>query len=317
MWHQHTSSLTLSPTNPNPTPTPTIGITYQLESDKSVLKCFQRACQQSKSHLAVDYIMRYIRSPKSLAAAVTIANHHGRTKIARLIDDYMQNLNSLDDDEVEEDVGSGSGSGSGNNSGIGGSPQYQSHLETTPEYESNTNTNANHIYDKTLKSVLKSDSGSGSGIVSPDLEMDYSNKKMNNKVKFDMNQSSPGVGVCSPLVERDDLIELDDEGEINSNNSGNNLTKLKKKNDKTTTSTKSKSKSHLPPNPFSISNTNPSSTSSPLRQQTDEMNKYTKRKHGSNTNTTSTSTMGTNLFDDMKHHFTASPSPVKKSRFIS
>ena len=70
--------------------------TFQLESDRNVLKVYQRACQQNKAHLAVDLVMRYLRGPKSLEAAIKIANHHGRANVARIVDTYAKNMLELE-----------------------------------------------------------------------------------------------------------------------------------------------------------------------------------------------------------------------------
>lgn len=227
--------------------------------------------------------MRYIRSPKSLSAAITIANHHGRTKIARLIDDYAKNLAALDEETTVVE----------SSSELSYVPQSnindQAHLRSPT---STDHSNSQPISEeKSLKSVLKSDNFST--VVTPDMDFDSSAvKKANSKVKFDVESNGSNFVSAPGSPVRDNLMEGDDEIRINSN-----LKKLKKK---------------LPPNPFSITNSNNLSTSSPLRQQVDEMNKYNKNSKRKNIGNGST-----NLFDDIKHNLTASPSPVKKSRYLS
>ena len=136
-----------------------------METDKAALKCFQRACLTGKSHLAIDFIMRYVKDAKSLAAAITIANHHGRTNIARIIDNYARNLSDLEEEEQQqqqqqqqqEETGMQDDDTDYNNRRS--NPVHSTSISTSSSASASTSTSGKSTG---LKSALKSNDGGSS-----------------------------------------------------------------------------------------------------------------------------------------------------------
>jgi len=231
----------------------------QKETSSAVLNAFQRACQLGKQSLAVDLVMRYVRGPKALAVAVTIANHHGRAAVARIVDDYARNLQELANEAAPEPT-------------------------STPAIDSPSNEKS-YTEHSSIKSVLKSGDDSqkqastgrklvkkSQAAVSPDspmeespqarvtfsghdeysqLEEDFSNQQSAIGTQDDYQAQAPRVSPAFPAMKKAPMK-----------------------------------------NPFAIGLKQGTSTSSP--------NKGLKRKAG-------------NIFDEVKHNLTTSPSPVKKA----
>lgn len=61
----------------------------QLEADKSVLSLMQQACKMNRSAAAIDLSLRLLRTEKVMLAAITIANHFGRTDVAIAVQNQL------------------------------------------------------------------------------------------------------------------------------------------------------------------------------------------------------------------------------------
>lgn len=237
--------------------------TFQRETDSSVLKAYQRACQMGKQSLAIDLIMRYVRGPKALAVAVTIANHHGRAAVARIIDDYAKNLQDLADEAPSAAT------------------------ESAVEAQSSSYTDFS-----TLKSVLKTAGEARNNSSSVSIN---TGRKLVKKSQAAVSPDSPGAEE-NPQVRvtfsgRDEYSQPEEDFSQQSPPSAAQYTQEEFQSQVSRVSPAMK-KAPMK-NPFAIGLKQPN-TSSPQQQ-----NKGQKRKAG-------------NIFDEVKHNLTTSPSPVKK-----
>lgn len=66
----------------------------EFEADKAVLTALQDACQRQRTALALSLALQ-IRAEKTLMAAITIANHFGRTAVAELLDGLLEQKQAL------------------------------------------------------------------------------------------------------------------------------------------------------------------------------------------------------------------------------
>jgi hypothetical protein len=76
----------------------------QLEADKTVLKMFQEACQSEQLALALNLASR-IRTTKVLEAAITVANHFGRSQVAQMLDHMLQQKQYLEQMQMQMQYG--------------------------------------------------------------------------------------------------------------------------------------------------------------------------------------------------------------------
>ena len=76
----------------------------QVIVDKSLLASFQQACQAQHIPQAMNYALR-LKQTKSLKVAITIANHFGRTSVARSLDAMYQRKVQLEQLQAQMQMG--------------------------------------------------------------------------------------------------------------------------------------------------------------------------------------------------------------------
>jgi hypothetical protein len=76
----------------------------QLAVDKGLLQSFQQACQSQQIPQAMNYALR-LQQTKSYAAAIKIANHFGRTSVARSLDEMLKAKLALEQLQAQMQMG--------------------------------------------------------------------------------------------------------------------------------------------------------------------------------------------------------------------
>jgi hypothetical protein len=100
-------------------------------ADRSVLELLKQACQYQMNGMAFDLIHR-LRTDKCLSAAIKVANHFGRSKIAEAVDEIIEQRARLQEQAFEMDNNSQSNFGNHPTSFLSTQQDYQEQDDVEP-----------------------------------------------------------------------------------------------------------------------------------------------------------------------------------------